>query len=284
MPVDWSIEEVEATVADYFDMLSAELRGEAYSKAEHRRRLQPLLNGRSEPAIERKHGNISAVLIELGLPYIQGYKPFSNYQRLLFEAVVARLDASSEIEALVATDVSTDVSIPSVDDILSSLVAPPAARGRVDRARENPLAPFSTLRKPRVDYIRRESMNAALGAAGEDYVVNFERARLIAAHQERLANKIEHISKTRGDGAGYDVLSYETSGRERLIEVKTTRYGAQTPFFVTRNEVAVSEQEAERYHLYRVFAFRRAPRLFGLAGSLSRNFSLSPTQYLARIG
>ena len=41
---DWSREEVEATVADYLSMLGAELREEEYSKTEHRRALQRLLN------------------------------------------------------------------------------------------------------------------------------------------------------------------------------------------------------------------------------------------------
>jgi hypothetical protein len=40
---DWTREEVEATVADYFDMLDHEVRGHAYNKTTHRRRLAPHL-------------------------------------------------------------------------------------------------------------------------------------------------------------------------------------------------------------------------------------------------
>ena len=39
MADDWSREEVEATVADYFDMLGQELHGQNYNKSAHRRRL-----------------------------------------------------------------------------------------------------------------------------------------------------------------------------------------------------------------------------------------------------
>ena len=60
----WAREEVEATVAAYFGMLRAELSGTRYSKAEHRRRLLPLLQRRSEQSVEFKHANISAILIE----------------------------------------------------------------------------------------------------------------------------------------------------------------------------------------------------------------------------
>jgi hypothetical protein len=66
----WSNTEIQLIIADYFNMLSAELKGEAFSKAQHRRALMPLLINRSEGSVEFKHQNISAVLIELGQPYI----------------------------------------------------------------------------------------------------------------------------------------------------------------------------------------------------------------------
>ena len=70
---DWSRAEVEATVTDYFAMLEAELREAAFNKTRHRNTLLRLLNKRPPGAVERKHQNISAILIELGLPYIDGY-------------------------------------------------------------------------------------------------------------------------------------------------------------------------------------------------------------------
>jgi len=265
-------------------MLSAELHGEAYNKAAHRRGLLPLLNERSEGAIERKHGNISAVLIELGFPYISGYKPFSNYQQLLFNVVAFRLGASPDLERLVAADADAVPDAPSYDDILASLVDPPKPSGKMGRVRETPDSSYGTARRPpRINYLKRESENVALGAAGELFVLDFERARLVAAGEESLAADIEHVSKTRGDGDGFDILSYEASGAERLIEVKTTKYAAQTPFFVSVNEVKVSEREADRYHLYRVFEFRKSPRLFSVPGALPTIFDLSPTQFLAKI-
>ena len=65
---DWSLGEVEATVADYFEMLGAELSGAAYNKTNHRRLLARRLRDRSHASIEFKHANISAVLIDLGFP------------------------------------------------------------------------------------------------------------------------------------------------------------------------------------------------------------------------
>ena len=123
-----------------------------------------------------------------------------------------------------------------------------------------------------------------VGLAGEEFVINFERARLIHAGVEKLASKIEHVAKEKGDGAGFDVLSFEKSGDERLIEVKTTKYGVHTPFYISRNELEVSKSESVRYHLYRLFDFRERPQLFTLHGALSKTCTLDATNYVARVG
>ncbi|MDQ3518032.1 MAG: DUF3883 domain-containing protein [Gemmatimonadota bacterium] len=280
---DWSRAEVEATVADYFAMLEAELRGAPYSKAEHRRALVKLLNDRSEQSVEFKHANISAVLIELGIPYISGYKPRFNYQRLLAVVVAERLAGQDHLIRVVADDVDK-VVVPSFDDLLGALVAAPTGLSSKPKVAELAKPPYSPgLPRPVVNYLEREARNRALGAAGEEFVLQFEQARLVHAGCEHLASKIAHISKSHGDGAGYDILSFEHSGAERLIEVKTTKYGRETPFFVSRNELAVSQANAERYQLYRVFELRSNVKLFTLPGAFSSTCQLEPSTYQASV-
>jgi hypothetical protein len=271
--------EVEATVADYFQMLAAELSGVPYNKAAHRRRLVEQLDGRSAASVEFKHANISAVLIDLGFPYIAGYKPRSNYQALLFDVVSERLADSGQLLAVAEADADQPIVVPEVDDILSILTEPPLVAPR-ERTASEP-AP----RRPAfaVNYLEREAHNRSLGLAGEELVLNYERARLIRAGQERLAVRIEHVSRVRGDAEGFDILSFEESGHERLIEVKTTKYGEQTPFFVSRNELAVSEARSNRYHLYRLFRFKVSPQLFVLGGALSSTCTLAASTYMARV-
>lgn len=274
---DWSREEVEATVSDYLEMLAADLSGVPYNKASHRRRLLERLNNRSEASIEFKHANISAVLIDLGFPYIAGYKPRSNYQSLLFDVVADRLAASSRLLEVAAADAEQPIVVPEVDDILSVLTSPPQVTSR-DRTMSEPSGrrvPFA------VDYLEREARNRSLGAAGEEFVINYERARLIRSGRDRLAGRIEHVSRLRGDGEGFDILSFEESGQERLIEVKTTKYGQETPFFLSRNELAVSESRLDRYHLYRLFRFKVAPQLFILDGAISKTCALQAASYIA---
>lgn len=279
---DWTRFEVEATVSDYLAMLEAERRGESYNKSEHRRALSRLLSRRTDAAIERKHQNTSAVLIEMGIPPIDGYKPLGNYQHLLYDVVRERVLQSGGLLAVVAAEVAKPAELPDVDDILRTLVEAPKPLAGLKRTYPRAAREVSRHR-PGVNYLALEAANADLGAAGEAFVVRFEQARLAAAGQERLAASVERVSVTRGAGAGFDVLSYERTGRERLIEVKTTAYGPYVPFFVTRNELFTSREHADQYHLYRVHGFRRAPRLFKKQGELDHAFDLDPVQFEARI-
>jgi hypothetical protein len=276
---DWTQEEVEATIADYFDMLNKELHSEEYNKTTHRRQLSRLLNNRSDGAIERKHQNISAILIRLGFPYISGYKPLKNYQQLLFDVVSERLENNRQIIDLVKIQVEQPAEIPTVDDILKVLVAPPMPSQHKEPIFTGITEKSSPFR--RVNYLEKEAKNHSLGDAGEKFVVRYETARLISLKKERLAAKVEQVSITQGDNKGFDVLSFDESGRERFIEVKTTTYGPLTPFFVTTNEVETSRKD--NYHLYRTFDFRRSPRLFTKQGSLDKSFSLEPSQYIASV-
>lgn len=280
MAEDWSPEEVAATVADYFAMLAQELRGEPYSKREHNRRLQEMLRGRSAGAIEFKHANISAVLIELGFPYVDGYKPRANYQALLRVEVESRLGRDSQLER--AAEAAVDAPVQRPPDLLGLadiLVPPPRRERNLSYERRLTVRP-----SPRpVNYLEREARNASLGRAGELFVLGVERRRLWEADKRQLAERVEHVSSTRGDGLGYDIISFETDGRERLIEVKTTSFGAMTPFFASRREVDVSAERAAQFRLYRVFKFREAPKVFVLPGSLRESFILDPVQYRASV-
>lgn len=277
----WTPFEVEAAVADYFAMLEKEVRGEAYSKAEHNRALRTQLQSRSTGSVEYKHQNISAVLIELGLPYIEGYKPAGNYQGILLDVVRSQAASARNLLNLVAKEVAKPATAPTVDDILRRLVAAPSSSGEsrtYGAVREAP--PHVT---GVTNYLLREALNASLGAAGERFVLNYETARLLASGQERLAAKIEQVSVTQGDHVGFDILSFEPDGREKHIEVKTTAFGAFTPFFVSANQVRRSRAKEESYHVYRVFRFRSDPRLFDLPGAIDRSTDLEPVEYLARL-
>lgn len=73
----WTDNELEAAVAAYLQMLKLELADEDYNKASVTRTLLagPL---KARTAIKQRMSNISAVLKEMGRPWIKGYDPLGN--------------------------------------------------------------------------------------------------------------------------------------------------------------------------------------------------------------
>jgi hypothetical protein len=281
MGEDWSQAEVELAVADYLDMLTLELRDERYVKADHWRALMPHLRNRSKGSIEFKYGNVSAALRDLGYPFVDGYKPYANYQAIVIDVVQQQLKKRQDLIALIEQDVSMPAIAPTYDDILAALVNRPEPPEKKERSTK----PVAWYEKPRkrgiVNYLETEASNRSLGEAGEEFIMKFEVARLASEGQERFAAKVERVSHTHGDAAGFDILSFEPDGRERLVEVKTTRYGKYTPFFLSRNEVHTSDAYTDQYALYRLFQFRKHPRLFILPGSVRTSCSLDPALFEA---
>lgn len=263
-------------------MLERELGGEPYNKSDHNRRLAKLLHGRSTGAIEFKHQNISAILIELDFPYIEGYKPRRNYQEALREEVSTALAGNQKLHRAAAKAVEAAVTqAPGVRALAEIIVPAPVRERGGGHVYERTAPSLGGVRT--IDYLAREALNASLGKAGEEFVLRVEQERLRTAGKPRLAARIEHVARTRGDGLGYDILSFEPNGRERLIEVKTTTFGAMTPFFATAREVSVSEERREHFSLYRVFRFRESPKLFALNGSLRQSCILEAREFRARL-
>lgn len=281
MAIDWSKTEVEAAVEDYFNMLKLELTGQKYNKTEHRRALMERLNGRSDGSVELKHQNISAVLIEMGIPYIDGYKPRGNYQRsLLPKAVTNYIENNPEVNTLLKADSEIIPEIPSIEDFLSAMDAPPIRNEYKGKA----VTEAQVFYNPSgINYLEREAQNQSLGEAGEQFVMNYERARLIHAGKGSLADRIEQVSTSIGASVGFDIRSFEANGSDRFIEAKTTKYGKNTPFFITPNELRFAQENAAQYFLYRVFRFRSDPHLFTLRGNLRDQCILEPSSFIARI-
>ena len=277
--MDWSRVEVEAIVADYLKMLTLELTGQSYSKTAHRQNLMQMLPGRTESSIEFKHANISAAMIDLGFPYINGYKYRSNYQALLATVAAEQIKGLPMLDNAALAAVQQPAVMPTVANFAKVKSDPPQRQHRVSEP-INPLL-FKAVKR---DYLEREAQNQSLGLAGEEFVVQFEHWRLNALGEHKLADKVDHISQSKGDGLGYDVLSFDADGKERFIKVKTTTFGQATPFFVSRGELALSKGAHEQFHLYRLFEFRKAPRLFDLKGSLDQHCVLDPVTYRASFG
>ncbi len=269
----WTELEVELIVRNYFQMLSAELLGQNYSKAEHRRFLLPLLNNRSEGSIEFKHQNISAVLINLGQLYIRGYLPRFNYQKILEDKVVEYLGTDDSIENKFKAYVEKEISPKALNRFENLIVEAPSLSNFSEPTPAYKKAPV------KINYLEKEQRNISLGLAGEDFIFSYEKWNLSQMGKGKLAMQVRWISQEEGDGCGFDILSKNMDGSDKYIEVKTTTLGKETPFFFSRNELLFSEEKSLDYHLYRLYNFEKSPRLFFKNGGLNLICQSVPIPY-----
>ena len=269
---DWSSAELDAIVADSFAMLRAEQARQPYNKTAHRKALMEDVH-RSDGSIEFKHQNISAVLTQLGLPRINGYKPAWNFQDAIADAIWRFLKKQPDPVPFVLTPSTGFSEAPTL--YVEPPPPPPPMSPTAKRAYERVARKF--------DPALRDQMNRALGIAGEQHIFEFEQRQLFDAGRHDLAKRVRWVSQADGDGLGYDIRSYGEDGSERWIEVKTTRGGNATPFYLTRNENEVAKERPDAFRLYRLYDFSKAPRLFTLKPPLEALLTLEPLTFRASL-
>jgi hypothetical protein len=274
---DWTEKEVDIILDDYFSMLTDELHGKSINKTTNRNKLLQALKGRTKGSVEYKHQNISAALFKLNQPWIDGYKPAFNYQNLLDSKVADYLTSHPGVLTLFKDVATEPVSAPKID--FDNFEAPKPEK--VDELKSNRVEDSGPrIRKAvKLDYFEIERANRSLGSTGEELVVKFEKWRLTKARKESLIKKIEWVSKDQGDGLGFDILSRNIDGTERYIEVKTTKQGKNTPIFFSRNEYEFANENHKRFYLYRVYDFKKTPKMFMASGRFEEFCSIRPEKF-----
>jgi hypothetical protein len=268
---DWTDLQIDLIVADYFSMLAMDLRQERFNKAERNRALQAL-TGRNRGSIEFKHANISAVMEKLGLPWLRGYAPRRKYQGALVDGVARHLAEKPRLVSVSEPKLNRRVE---ESPILFLEPAPqmPANAEPIPEKLERLVRKF--------DPAGRDARNRELGKRGENVVYLSEVARLRADGRNELAQRVRWVSEEDGDGAGFDILSFDADGRERLIEVKTTDGGNLTPFYISENERSLSDERPEEFRIVRLFDFARAVRAFEVAPPLADHLHLTASVWKA---
>ncbi|WP_099225180.1 MrcB family domain-containing protein [Listeria costaricensis] len=108
------------------------------------------------------------------------------------------------------------------------------------------------------DYIKELEQNIYIGDIGEQFVFNLERKKVLKdPYLAKYVDEVVHISKEKGDGLGYDIVSIirtaESGYKKIYIEVKSTKGEAGEQFFITKNEIEVASKLADAYYIYRVY-------------------------------
>lgn len=267
----WRDDELDLIVSDYFAMLNHEIAKQPYVKAHHCKAIMAQL-GRSHRSVEFKYQNISAVLDRLGLPWIPGYRPKYNFQNAIIDAIDRYLTGHREA-------LEPEPHPTTMTTTVESLFTPPPQR------REDPTEKLPRLRRliRKFDPVERDFRNRTLGASGEAFVLQVEQQRMLTHGRGDLAGRIRWISRDLGDGAGYDIESFDLgrSDEPLYIEVKTTNGSATTPFFLSRNERAMADENPANWCIYRVHSFAIDPGLFTVNPPLEQHLRLTPESWRA---
>lgn len=137
--------------------------------------------------------------------------------------------------------------------------------------------------KKGIDYIKLDRLNHYLGSCGEAWVMALERKRL---DKLNIHKEVKQISKEKGDGAGYDILSWEDDGiTERYIEVKTTMGDYNQPFFFSDTEMDKSATVSAHYYTYRVYGFKSSDKpayVLMIKGDLSK-LNAKPKEFQVKL-
>ncbi len=185
------------------------------------------------------------------------------------------------LKPLVSREALSQSQAPRVPaSLIVESAPPPPSITRAGVGKET----FQNRKSP--DYAIKDARNRDLGLRGELLVIEHEKERLSSVGRSDLAEKIVHVSQVEGDSAGYDIRSFEPDGTVRFIEVKTTRGGSTTSFFISPNEVAFSTQNQSKYVLFRLYDFddkSGSAKTFILSGNVANQVSLEPTAFRARL-
>jgi len=205
-----------------------------------------------------------------------GYKLLSDL------AIFKEMDSSLEdFEEVFEEEVSV------VEEILDSKVELTRVNAPERKVRKATVEHKAQTTGPRNrDFDESNKKNQKTGDLGERLVFDYEKSKLEAAGIPDIDKKLIRTSENPQYGNAYpcDILSIDVeTGDMVYIEVKTTQYKAETPFFISEDERAFSEKNAMAYRLYRVYDVIRTkePKFFETKGYVGDNFTLTSDRYVA---
>jgi hypothetical protein len=136
-----------------------------------------------------------------------------------------------------------------------------------------------------INFEEKNRRNAKTGNIGEEIVIDNEKKYLISIGRTDLAKKVKRVS-LEDMSAGYDILSYEKNGNQKLIEVKSTilEKGIRFTFNISTNEMEIAKK-SKNYYIYIVFAVNSSsPKIFPVKNPFLTEglLHVEPTQYLVK--
>lgn len=250
----WNEAEQDLVVGDYLVMLEKTMSGRAYDPANHQRALRFVTN-RAGGAITFLQGEISAVLILIGLPTLNDHPPRWDFGDGLVDAVDRCLSARPAV--------LRDLTQPPA--LLGRAGAPILAEGAPSPARHAPPGERARRLVAKYDPAARDHDARILARIGVAAALVHEQRRLEDHGRPNLAAQVRlALPPINGQGGdeGCDLVSFSRTGAPRRIAVKTTTGGPATPFRLTAAEAALRAEQPEAFIIHRLYDVAREARMF----------------------
>lgn len=133
------------------------------------------------------------------------------------------------------------------------------------------------------NYTEQQKFNVSLGERGEYIVMQYEKEKLKKFSIKKKPKQVSLID----DSLGYDIESYDETGAQIKIEVKSTNAAPKDfHFFFTANELYASKKFKESYRIYIVFKPNSSnPKIFNLGNPFMEDgkMNLIPVSYKLHI-
>ncbi|KAF0200260.1 MAG: hypothetical protein FD170_3615 [Bacteroidetes bacterium] len=129
-----------------------------------------------------------------------------------------------------------------------------------------------------VDFQAIAKVQKDLGDKGETLV---KQREIDFLKEKKLHDKAALVDIVQ-DGKGFDVYSFDESGNEKFIEVKTTTGNEYSPFYLSENEFHFMRLKKNQYSIYRVYNFdeeNNFAMFFELSGDIEKQLIMEPSQY-----
>ena len=205
-----------------------------------------------------------------------GYKLLENMR--MFSEVKSSINDFEEIMG---------DEIDNIEDILDSKVLLEKVDAPERKRRKSKVLNKGISGPRNRDFDKKNKENKMTGDLGEKLVLDYEREKLRMQSISDVEDKVFLTSSKKDEyGNAYpcDIISFDPStGNSVFIEVKTTRMGAETPFYISAEEVQFSIDNESNYKLYRVFnaLANRNPQFYETRGKVEDNFLLEKERYIA---
>jgi len=137
---------------------------------------------------------------------------------------------------------------------------------------------------PKTNYEREARKYRKYGDRGEKIVMRAEIDRLMkefGLSEKQAMKKVSQVSR-KSDSYGYDILSVNSDGSARYIEVKaTTGKVGDVDFYYTENEYEKAKEYGRNYFIYIVYEIKSIePKIWIIRNPfLSNTLEMRPVQY-----